>query len=144
MEGASMRIIVSRKFRLPEAAGELEAAFYFNLWSKRYWPIEALREGDTLYLYESPTQRFAWKAKATEVGSIPYESLSGAYRWLTEHYGRFDERQPYLDAPPEAGYCLAFRCRPVKRLDQQKPAGLPLPMLGWSREEALIKACGLD
>jgi hypothetical protein len=51
-----MRMIVSRRFRFPRTAEELRTAFYFNLWSRRYWPLEALKEGDTLYLYESPTR----------------------------------------------------------------------------------------
>jgi hypothetical protein len=139
-----MRMIVSRRFRLPDTADSLSIAFYFNLWTKRYWPLDALKEGDTLYLYESPTQRFVWEAQAKNVHHTEYDTLSQAYKWLRDYYGEFDERQPYLDRPAEAGYCLAFQCQPVKSLNQRKPPGLPLPMLGWSRDEDLLNACGLD
>ena len=139
-----MRMIASRRFRFPDTPEDLRKAFYFNLWEKRHWPLDALRDGVVLYLYESPTQRFVWKVRAANVGSTEYDSLAEAYSWLTENYGEFDEGQPYLDAPAKAGHCLAFRCDPLVPLNRKKPRGLRLPMLGWVRDEDFISACGLD
>jgi hypothetical protein len=138
-----MTFIVSRRFRLPRTPEDLAADFYFNLWQRRQWPPKEIRVGATLFLYESPTQLFVWKTRVRRVCSMKYDSLGAAYDWLRKHYADFDRAQPYLVQPPERGYCLAFECDPIERLDISKPKRLTIPMLGWVKDPDFIKACGL-
>jgi hypothetical protein len=139
-----MELIVSRRLHLPETAEELQDGFYFSLWQKRQWPFDSLRNGDTLYLYESLSQRFVWKATARNVQAIEYESLEHVYDWLRKHYGEFDEEQSYLEKPKRHGYCLAFQCDPIEFLDKPKPRHLRLPILGWVRDQQFLRDCGLQ
>lgn len=138
-----MDLIVSRRFGIPRSKLDLEDEFYFNVWKNRWWPFDALRDGATLFLYESPTQVFVWKVKARHVRAMEYETLGLAYDWLHKHYGEFDHNQAYLEEPATRGYCLAFTCDPIELLDLPKPKGLRIPMLGWTKDQNFIKACGL-
>lgn len=138
-----MDIIVSRRFELPQTPEDLEADFYFSLWQKRNWPFDSLKDGVTVFLYESPTQTFVWKARAKNVRTKKYDSLSDAYKWLQGHYGEFDHDQAYLDEPAKHGYCVAFECTPIELLNLPKPKGLRLPMLGWVNDPEFINECGL-
>jgi len=139
-----MDVIVSRRLKLPRTPLDLKDEFYFNLWQKRHWPYEALKTGDTIFLYESLSRRFIWKTRAVDVRTTEYQSRQEAFQWLQSHYGDFDAGQPYLEGTPEEGYGLAFKCEPIAFLDKPIPKGLRIPMLGWEKDAEFIKASGLS
>jgi hypothetical protein len=136
-----MVFLTSRRFVLPETFEEMADSLWFNLWTRRNWPIEELASGDTLYWYESPKQRVVWKTVVTEVRDFTYATKAAAAENMREWYGPFDEEQPYFREAPEAGYGLYYRVAPLARLDMQKPATASrLPMLGWVRLDAATAA----
>jgi hypothetical protein len=135
--------IVSRRFAMPTTAAELQAAHYFNLWRKRFWPLRDLAIGDVFYWYESPRQRIVWKARVDDIERFEFESRDDASAKLIAYFGPFDERQPYFVDAPERGFGLAFHTAPLERLDIPKPPGIALPQLGWERVSDELRAIWL-
>lgn len=136
-----MAFLTSRGFLLPETFEEMAASTWFNLWTRRNWPIEELASGDTLYWYESPKKRLVWKTVVSDIRDFTYVQKAAAAEQIREWYGPFDEGQPYFREAPEAGYGLCYRVTPLVRLDVQKPATAGrLPMLGWVRLDAATAA----
>jgi hypothetical protein len=129
-----MAYITSRGFVLPRAADEM-SRLWFNVWSKRLWPYEALQPGDTLWWYESPSSRLRWKTRVTEVEAFPYDALDHAMQHLEDTFNTsVDRGQDYLLGKPDQGYCLAYAVQAIRLVDVPKPKGFRFNQNGWERD----------
>ena len=123
---------------MPESDDGMADKFWFNMWQRRLWPYEELVASDQLYWYESPNKRIVWKTRVSNVDRFPYSNKDMAKRRLKERFGAFDESQPYFIEAPHQGFCLAWRVRPLQRLDLPKPTGFSVPRQGWLRVDDTI------
>jgi hypothetical protein len=123
--------VTSRGFVLPDTAAEMAARSWFNLWTRRLWPYHELVPGDTLYWYETPSQRLVWRTRLTDVARFPYQGKAAALARLRAWFGRLDAVEPYLSQAPDAGVCLAYKVRAAERLAVPKPEGFRFPQQGW-------------
>jgi hypothetical protein len=133
-----MACITSRGYTLPINGDELTGRLFFNLWQIRLWPCRELVAGDTLYFYESTSQRLVWKTKVADVLRFTYSDKTTAAQQLTAWSDDFNPAEDYFKNARASGYCLAFTVHPVEKLNIPKPKSLPFPQQGWLRLDNAI------
>ena len=101
------------------------------MWQKKQWPYKELKEGDTLYWYESPSQSVVWRTVVSEVERLEYEDKELVWHFLQERFGEFDTAQSYYLSAPSKGYCLAYKVLPLEKVNYEKPENFSFPYLGW-------------
>jgi hypothetical protein len=124
-----MEYVTSRGYVLPETSDGLAGAKFFNLWSKRLWPYNALEVGDVLHWYESPNKSVVWRSRVTEVSRFPYQGKDEVRQRL--QLTAQEAAQPYYIDAPDAGYCLSYKVQAVERVCLPKPDGFRFPQSGW-------------
>ena len=129
-----MRHIVSRSFKLPTSASEMEAATWFSLWRRKIWPYVELEAGDCLYWYETRTKHIVWKTYVTDVYRSMYDSLPTIIAKLSLTEG--EQKQSYLSRVPDAGHCLAWWVADCTSVQLPKPHGVQMPYEGWLRGDS--------
>jgi hypothetical protein len=133
-----MDFVTSRGYVLPETADGLAGAKFFNLWSKRLWPYNALEVGDVLHWYESPNKCVVWRSRVTAVIRFPYQRKDEVRPRLQL---RIEEAgQPHYTNAPDAGYCLSCKVEAVERVCLPKPDGFRFPQSGWLRVNEEVAA----
>lgn len=145
-----MEYITSRGFELPESAEEMVDRPWFNMWQLKLWPYQELVVGDILYWYESPNKCIVWKTRVSDVDRFQYNDKDAAGRRLKERFGDFDRKQPYYVEAPTKGFCLAWKVRPLQRVNIPRPDDFRFPHQGWLRVDDeitrkwLLQATGVD
>lgn len=136
-----MEYIISRNFRLPTNKREFADSFNYNLWTRKYWPYDQFQIGDIVYWYETPSRSLVWKTRTVKTERFPYQNKNQLHDRLVSNLGDFDyKNEPYFVNGPEQGYCLAYKSKPLDRLDLPKPENMRFPQLGWlSAEDKLAK-----
>jgi hypothetical protein len=127
--------ITSRGFVLPDDSEDLSVRSWFNMWKPRRWPYNELEVGDTLFWYDSQLKKLVWKTRVTEVARFEYGNKGEARERLLQEYGDDPIDDPYFAQASDHGYCLAFKVRPLERLNLSKPADYTFPYGGWLRCE---------
>lgn len=125
-----MKFITSRP-KLPLSSEEMADWLWFNMWKKPHWPIDELNTGAVLYWYESQSKTIVWKTKVVEVDRFSYDNKDEAKRKLNMRFGEFDDKQTYFAKAPSQGVCLAFKVKPLQRLNLSKPEDFKFPQQGW-------------
>ena len=128
-----MAYVTSRNFHLPETKAKMSASFWFNLWTKRFWPYRAISPGDVLYWYESRSQCVLWRSHIRTVVAFEYANKRDAANRLIADFGEFPQDQSYFQSGPEAGYCLAWNVEPIARVNLPRPVGFRFNQLGWMK-----------
>ncbi len=126
----NMKFITSQP-KLPSSANEMTDEFWFNMWSKRHWPLNELKVDAILYWYESRIKTIVWKTIVEDVDSFSYSSKDEAKRKLKSRFGDFDDKQSYYVKASSCGFCLAFKVKAPLRLNLPKPEGFKFPQLPW-------------
>jgi len=145
-----MEYITSRGFKLPKSAEEMTNRFWFNMWRLKLWPYQELVVGDILYWYESPDKCIVWKTRVSDVDRFQYGNKDAAGRRLKERFSDFDREQPYYLEAPTKGFCLAWKVRPLQRVNIPRPDNFRFPQQGWLRVDDEItrkwqlQATGVD
>lgn len=129
-----MEFIVSHR-HVHETARRMQESYFFNLWSRNLWPLGWVRSNDTLYWYESQSQRILWESRAVNVQTFQYSSKKAAIRELRTrfHDPDLDLDHWYVAQAKSQGYCLAWEIKNPRRLNLPKPTGLHFPQGGWLR-----------
>ncbi len=123
-----MEYITSRGFELPIDQSEMENHDWFNMWKNKQFPYYELLVGDTLYWFDTTTQRLVWKTEVLEVDRFPY----------TDKQEVFD-RNPnslvskYYDSRAGSGYFVGYKIKVLEKIELSKPSGFVFPQLGWLR-----------
>lgn len=128
-----MQYITSRNFLFTESEKEFTDGLWFNMWQIKVWAYQELVVGDLLYWYESPNKRIVWKSRVVDLDRFHYGSKDAARDRLLSKFGGFDPNQLYFTEAPEQGYCLAYKVKPLERVDLPRPADLQFPRRGWLR-----------
>lgn len=124
-----MVYITSRGYILPDTADGLTGGKWFNLWSKRLWPYNALEVGHVLHWYESPNKEVVWRSRVTDVIRFPYKHKDEVRERL--QLTILEAGQPYYTDAPDAGYCLSYKVEALERVHLPKPDSLRFPQSGW-------------
>lgn len=127
-----MSFITSRK-NLPNENGEMVGILWFNMWKYQLFPYKELKKGDLLYFYESQTKSIVWKTKVIDAYRFPYNKKDAVKNRLKKKFGEFDDKQSYFVTRPSKGFCLAYKVKPIKKLELPKPKGIKFPRQGWLR-----------
>ncbi len=129
-----MEFITSRKFEMPSAESDMSNLLWFNMWEYKLFPYEELKVGDVLYWYESKRKSVVWKTSVVNIDRFSYDNKDAAKRRLKKRFGEFDDEQSYYVDAPSQGFCLAFKVKPLQRLNLLKPEGIKkFPQQGWLR-----------
>lgn len=126
-----MEAITSRNFLLPKRPRALSEEPSFNLWSRRLWPYTDVAVGDTLFWYESKTGAIVWKSEVTDVVRFRYASKHEVAKRLRLPRGEIESA--YFRHAPNSGFCLAYKVKPLERINFPKPNNLRFPHQGWLR-----------
>ncbi len=130
-----MEYITSRNFKLPDSENQMDGHWGFNLWRSRLAPYNELSVGDTLYWYETVNKEIVWKTQVVDVDSFQYETKKAAATRLESRFGSFTKDKAYYVDAPESGFCLAYKVKPVQRLNLPKPTAFRFPHQGWLRAD---------
>ena len=109
-----MEYIISRNFTLPPTSQEFESSFYFNLWSRKFWPYEKFETGDILYWYETPSGCIVWKTRTVKADRFLYQSKDHLCEMLKLRFGHFDENEPYVVKAPSKATALPMKAKRSK------------------------------
>ena len=132
-----MEYIISRGFRLPDSAVELEQRLFFNLWRSQLWPYRELSEGDVLYWYETPTAKIVWKSRVDRVQKFPYQTKAEVVETLRKGGGNVSTDPYFVKASP-TGFCLAYKVSAAEQVQLPKPNGFQFPQQGWLKVDPEI------
>ena len=130
---ANTTFITSRGYSIPEDWAEFQQAFWFNMWQKRMWPYNEVDVGNTLYWYDSQSQRVVWKSEISELDRFEYATKQELHNRLIDRFAEDPATDPYYADKSEQGYCIAFKVTPLQKLDLPKPDGFKFPQGGWLR-----------
>lgn len=120
-----MEYITSRNFALPIDSKKMEAAQWFNMWARQYFPYAELFVGDVVYWFETKSQTVRWKTEVYQVERFQYNDKSEVFSKYERPSGT------YYETRPNQGYFLGYKVRPLERLSIPKPKGVLFPQLGW-------------
>jgi len=109
---------------------------HWNLWKVRQHPYALLTQGSRVVLVDSwpGGGRMSWEVEALHVVKEPYNSKAEASRLIAAGLGLDAQRvrrHYYTVRGPDSGYVLAFRYRPVRKIDLPRPAGMRFRPNGW-------------
>ncbi len=125
--------ITSNGHELPNDANRFAIRPWFNMWKRRLWPYNELKVGDTLFWYDSKLKMVVWKTKVTKTAPFQYANKNEARELLLKEYGDDPADDPYFIKASDHGYCLAFKVKPLERLNLPKPDDYKFPKGGWLR-----------
>lgn len=127
--------ITSRGYAILNIGENLQSALWFNMWQKRMWPYKEVNAGDTLYWYDSISQRIVWKSEIETIERFEYRTKQEVRDRLIARFGVDPSTDPYYSdkSESESGYCIAFKVRAKQKLDLAKPEGFNFPQGGWLR-----------
>ena len=131
--GEKEGFITSRGYPLPTDTGEMASNLWFNMWQRRLWPYKELKEGETLYWYDTKEQAIVWRSRVAQVERFEYTSKDEVRKRFEAAFGVTGLIDPYFDKAKDGGYCIAYKLDSLVRLDVPKPADLKFPMEGWLR-----------
>lgn len=131
--GRNDAFVTSRNFALPNDPVEMAKRLWFNMWQRRLWPYQELQEGNTLYWYDTTEQAIVWRSQIRTVERFEYANKHEVRQQFQDHFGLANLDDPYFDAAPEHGYCLAYKIDSLGRLRVPKPADFRFPQGGWLR-----------
>lgn len=129
---ASMSLVTSRNYDLPDTPEALGSELWFNLWMRQLWPYRELAVHDTLYWYESHSRCIVWKSRVVGVQRFSYERKQDAEHKLG--LTTKQAAQSYFVNGPESGYCLSYSVDAIERMGTPKRDGFTFPQSGWHRE----------
>ena len=129
-----MAWITTRAYKLPIKTEEMENRIAYNIWKIRLTPFSGLKVGDLLYWYETPSQSLVWRTEVTSVASFQYNTKQELRNKLIQFFSHLDESESYYLDSPTSGYCLAYKSRPLQKLNLPKPDRLQVNLRpGWLR-----------
>lgn len=110
---------------------------WWNLWARRLPPFHDLAGGSEIVLVDTwpGGGRLSWLVRAHDVHTDRYETPDEAVRVLARWAGRTRAQvltDPYTAGRTGPGWLLAWRARPVQRLDLPRPADLEMGRHGWA------------
>ncbi len=92
---ANTTFITSRGYSIPEDWAEFQQAFWFNMWQKRMWPYNEVGVGNTLYWYDSQSQRVVWKSEISELDRFEYATKQELRDRLIDRFAEDPATDPY-------------------------------------------------
>jgi hypothetical protein len=124
---------------------------HWNLWPTRMMPYKDLTNGTHVVLVESWRGGgwLTWEVAAVQVLAAPYQSKAEAVRMIARRL-KITEREvrghDYTRKGPDAGFLLALRYKPVRRLELPRPPDMRLQQHGWLKVEdpRLLARWGID
>jgi len=126
-----MEFVVSRNYVLPKRPRAFSEEPSYNLWSRKVWPYTDLAVGDILFWYESKTGAIVWKTKVAAVDHLRYARKKEVARRL--HLPREEIESIHFRHAPNSGFCLAYKVKPLNRINIRKPDNFRFPHQGWLR-----------
>jgi len=127
-----MAWITTRRYKLPTKTEEMANLTEYNCWKIRLPPFSGLMVGDLLYWYETPSQSLVWRTEVTSVDSFQYDTKQELRNKLIQFFGYLDESESYYLNSSTSGYCLAYKSRPLQKLNLPKPDRLQVNLRpGW-------------
>jgi len=129
------KYIISRNFILDRDADAIKKANWFNMWSRKLWPYDALKEGDLIYFFERPTRKIVLKSRVVGVERFYFDNKPSVLSRINEKFGETQEDEDatgYVNAAPDQGFCLAYKLEPLEWLKIPRPEDFhKFPQLGW-------------
>ena len=130
---------------------EVAEGTHWNLWRLRQVPFNELADGSDVVLVDTwpGGGRLSWQVKATHVVAEPYGSKAAVVNRIASGLSlpaSEVRRNGYTLKGPDAGYVLAWRYRPVRRLAIPRPPDLRFRPNGWLRvdDPAVLRRWGID
>lgn len=131
-----MEFLSSRPYRFGESSEEVSKQVAYNLWKQKRLPWNELVSGDTVYWYETPTKRVAWRSRIADVKRFKYTSKEEVHDNLAKWFGDFDVTDQYFVEAPESGFCLAYKHDELVRIVIPKPPpDFNFPRQGWCKAD---------
>ncbi|MGQ0823775.1 MAG: protein NO VEIN domain-containing protein [Actinomycetota bacterium] len=139
--------------RLPTRS-QVRDSIHWNLWTKRLLPFNDLTDGTRVVLVQNVNGagRLTWEVEARDVLAASYRSKRDAVRLIATGLGLdagYVRNHEYTQGHAPAGYVLAWRYKPVRRLDLPRPTDLEFRRggrHGWLSEDdpAVLSRWGLS
>ena len=132
--------------------GEIVKRCHWNLWSRRLYPFKDLFQGARVLPVESWPRggTLTWEVAARPLVTGEYRSKADAARQIASTLG-LDERNvrnhSYTKQGPPAGFFVALRFKPIRRLGLPWQPGQPrFQPNGWLKVEdpKLLKSWGIE
>ncbi len=113
---------------IPVTEEGLEEAYWYATWDRPVGLLDVLSLGSTVYLYDADWDVLRWETEVVDVIARPYEHLDQFRSLLSERWGL--PASEVVGTATAPGWGIAFKVRPVARLDRAKPTGVA-PLEAW-------------
>ena len=120
---------------MPADESALEQMVWYCVWDHPWRSDRLLSAGSTVFLVDASADVVRWEIELTDVFAAPFESTDAFRDHLQRRWGT---RVTPLDGDgPSPGFGVAWKARPVRRLEVKRPVGSP-ELEQWE------SSCGLD
>jgi len=130
-----MSLFFNPSDQMPADESTLEQMVWYCVWDQPWRSDRLLSAGSTVFLFDAAADVVRWEIELTEVFSVPFESTDAFRDHLERKWGSWVT--PLDGDGPSPGFGVAWKARPVRRLDVRRPAGSP-ELEQWE------SSCGLD
>lgn len=137
-----MVYVKSQPWWEPEDGALLEPEVEWNMWTTRAWPYLHLEEGNHIFCVSGgSTSRGIVRCEAEVVHLVKGDYATKEAAWTLLANGmpsgpgsvskKAFLRHEYTRAAPDAGWLLAFECRPIRAIGDPRPHDLRFRPNGW-------------